>query len=106
MFGKYEFAGRYEVQFVLAGLRIDTDTQCGGGGDTAGDSGGSDYSDYSEDSEDSDYIPDYYEDGGEEETDQEQEDTENTEETYSVFDEFLGQFYNEDEDEDWIPDVE
>ena len=48
MFGKYEFAGRYEVQFVLAGLRIDTDTQCGG--DTAGDSGGSEDSDYSEDS--------------------------------------------------------
>ena len=113
MFGKYEFAGRYEVQFVLAGLRIDTDTQCGGEstGDS-GDSGGSDYSedskdsDYSEDSEDSDYIPDYYEDGSEEGTDQEQEDTENTEETYSVFDKFLGQFYNEDEDEDWIPDVE
>ena len=91
MFGKYEFAGRYEVQFVLAGLRIDTDTQCGGGGDTAGDS------------EDSD-TPDYYEDGGEEETVQYQE--EDTEDTYSVFDEFLGQFYNEEEDEDWTPDVE
>ena len=99
MFGKYEFAGRYEVQFVLAGLRIDTDTQCGGGGHTAGDS---DYSGYSEDSEDSD-TPDYYEDGGEEETVQYQEDTEDT---YSVFDEFLGQFYNEEEDEDWTPDVE
>ena len=98
MFGKYEFAGRYEVQFVLAGLRIDTDTQCGG--ESTGDSGGSDYS---EDSEDSDYTPDYYEDGGEEETDQEQE-AEEAEETYSVFDEFLGQFYNEDED--WTPDVE
>ena len=104
MFGKYEFAGRYEVQFVLAGLRIDTDTQCGG--ESTGDSGDSDYSDYSEDSGDSDYIPDYYEDGSEEGTDQEQEDTENTEETYSVFDEFLGQFYNEDEDDDWTPDVE
>ena len=99
MFGKYEFAGRYEVQFVLAGLRIDTDTQCGGGGDSG----------YSEDSEDSDYsedsdTPDYYEDGGEEETVQYQE--EDTEDTYSVFDEFLGQFYNEEEDEDWTPDVE
>ena len=103
MFGKYEFAGRYEVQFVLAGLRIDTDTQCGGGGDTAGDSGGQGDSGYSEDSEDSD-TPDYYEDGGEEETVQYQE--EDTEDTYSVFDEFLGQFYNEDEDEDWTPDVE
>ena len=94
MFGKYEFAGRYEVQFVLAGLRIDTDTQCGGGGDTAGDS---EYSEYSD-------TPDYYEDGGEEETVQYQE--EDTEDTYSVFDEFLGQFYNEEEDEDWTPDVE
>ena len=104
MFGKYEFAGRYEVQFVLAGLRIDTDTQCGGGGHTAGGSGGQGDSDYSEDSEDSD-TPDYYEDGGEEETVQYQ-DTEDTEDTYSVFDEFLGQFYNEEEDEDWTPDVE
>ena len=100
MFGKYEFAGRYEVQFVLAGLRIDTDTQCGGGGHTAGDSGGQGDSGYSEDSD----IPDYYEDGGEEETVQYQE--EDTEDTYSVFDEFLGQFYNEEEDEDWTPDVE
>ena len=88
---------------MLAGLRIDTDTQCGG--ESTGDSGGSDYSDYSEDSEDSDYTPDYYEDGGEEETDQEQE-AEEAGETYSVFDEFLGQFYNEEEDEDWTPDVE
>jgi len=96
MYDKYKFAEKYSVQFVLAGLQIDSDNSCQAQGeDFSGsyheyqlfDLGDDNYSEY-------EYYVDY---------DSESNNVSENEDVASIFDLFLMDDY---EDEDWNPDIE